>query len=405
MAIKLQWRHGTASSWTSTNPVLAQGEKGVETDTGQFKIGDGTTAWASLAYSGTTGATQTAPYRSMGDGSDGNVTISSGTTTLTRDMFYNNLTLSGSGILNTASFRVFVKGALDISAAAAGAIQLSGGNGGNASGATGGTAGTATNQTGSVGLGGTAGAGSTATTGAGTAGGAGGGNISPQNGGTNGASGDGGAGTNAAGAGTAAIGQQQYWPIRRWDTTLMGGAVVLNGGTGGRGGASGGGDGTNNAGGGGGSGAGGGVLALYVNTIVKSSSTLAGTIQANGGNGGNGANGAAGNTGGGGGGSGAGGGWVYIAYNQAFGPTVSNLIQANGGNGGNGGNGTGTGLGGDGGNAGMPGNITLVNVPSQSGKNYLGIVNLTLIPEIVASNNIGSIGGDGGFNSILQADF
>ena len=50
MATKIQLRRDTSSSWTSTNPVLAQGEPGVETDTGKFKIGDGTTAWASLNY-------------------------------------------------------------------------------------------------------------------------------------------------------------------------------------------------------------------------------------------------------------------------------------------------------------------------------------------------------------------
>jgi hypothetical protein len=48
---RLQIRRGTASSWTSTNPILYAGEVGYETDTGLFKIGDGTTAWTSLKYS------------------------------------------------------------------------------------------------------------------------------------------------------------------------------------------------------------------------------------------------------------------------------------------------------------------------------------------------------------------
>ena len=43
-------RRGTAASWTSTNPTLGAGEIGFETDTGNFKIGNGSTAWASLAY-------------------------------------------------------------------------------------------------------------------------------------------------------------------------------------------------------------------------------------------------------------------------------------------------------------------------------------------------------------------
>lgn len=52
-----QFRRGTAAAWTAANPVLASGEIALETNTGQFKIGDGTTAWNSLAYGGVTGAT------------------------------------------------------------------------------------------------------------------------------------------------------------------------------------------------------------------------------------------------------------------------------------------------------------------------------------------------------------
>lgn len=47
---QLQVRRGTASQWTSTNPTLAAGEFGFETDTGKFKIGTGSTAWTSLGY-------------------------------------------------------------------------------------------------------------------------------------------------------------------------------------------------------------------------------------------------------------------------------------------------------------------------------------------------------------------
>jgi hypothetical protein len=55
MAIQIQFRRGTASEWTSANPTLAVGEMGLETDTDQFKIGDGSTAWNSLAYGGIAG--------------------------------------------------------------------------------------------------------------------------------------------------------------------------------------------------------------------------------------------------------------------------------------------------------------------------------------------------------------
>jgi hypothetical protein len=50
MAQRIQLRRGTAAQWAATNPVLASGEIGVETDTRQFKFGNGATAWNSLAY-------------------------------------------------------------------------------------------------------------------------------------------------------------------------------------------------------------------------------------------------------------------------------------------------------------------------------------------------------------------
>jgi len=47
---QIQVRRGTAASWTSTNPTLAAGEVGFETDTGKFKIGNGSSTWNGLAY-------------------------------------------------------------------------------------------------------------------------------------------------------------------------------------------------------------------------------------------------------------------------------------------------------------------------------------------------------------------
>jgi hypothetical protein len=46
----IQLRRDTAANWTSTNPTLASGEMGLETDTNLFKIGDGSTAWSALLY-------------------------------------------------------------------------------------------------------------------------------------------------------------------------------------------------------------------------------------------------------------------------------------------------------------------------------------------------------------------
>lgn len=48
--VKLKLRGDTAANWTSVNPVLLANELGRETDTGKIKIGNGSTAWNSLAY-------------------------------------------------------------------------------------------------------------------------------------------------------------------------------------------------------------------------------------------------------------------------------------------------------------------------------------------------------------------
>ncbi len=41
-------RRGTTAEWTSANPVLFEGEFGLDEDTGVLKYGDGATAWLSL---------------------------------------------------------------------------------------------------------------------------------------------------------------------------------------------------------------------------------------------------------------------------------------------------------------------------------------------------------------------
>jgi hypothetical protein len=50
MASKIQLRRGTAAEWTQANPILSQGEMGVETDTGKFKIGNNLNVWSTLSY-------------------------------------------------------------------------------------------------------------------------------------------------------------------------------------------------------------------------------------------------------------------------------------------------------------------------------------------------------------------
>jgi hypothetical protein len=75
---QIQVRRGTASQWTSTNPTLAAGEFGFETDTNKLKCGNGSTAWNSLAYINNDGDITgvTAGTGLSGGGTSGTVTVS-----------------------------------------------------------------------------------------------------------------------------------------------------------------------------------------------------------------------------------------------------------------------------------------------------------------------------------------
>ena len=85
---QIQVRRGTAAQWTSANPTLASGEWGYESDTGKVKIGNGTTAWASLGYTGA--ATGTVTSITAGTGLTGGTITSTGTvaidTSVTADL-------------------------------------------------------------------------------------------------------------------------------------------------------------------------------------------------------------------------------------------------------------------------------------------------------------------------------
>lgn len=47
---RIQLRRDTAANFTSGNPVLAQGEPALETDTRKWKIGNGSSTWNALGY-------------------------------------------------------------------------------------------------------------------------------------------------------------------------------------------------------------------------------------------------------------------------------------------------------------------------------------------------------------------
>lgn len=55
--VQIQFRRGNATQWTSDNPLLANGEMAIESDTHLFKIGDGTHHWIDLPYGGLYGPT------------------------------------------------------------------------------------------------------------------------------------------------------------------------------------------------------------------------------------------------------------------------------------------------------------------------------------------------------------
>lgn len=53
-----QQRVDTSLGWANGNPVLLEGQIGVEGDTGKFKFGNGVSAWNDLPYAGGGGATR-----------------------------------------------------------------------------------------------------------------------------------------------------------------------------------------------------------------------------------------------------------------------------------------------------------------------------------------------------------
>lgn len=99
------------------------GTSGTPSTSNKYVTNDDTTGTWPIAR-GWVGGT---PY--FGNGQDGDVTIAAWTTTLTRDMFYNNLILQTGAILEAAWFIVFV--AWTLTQQGTGLIRNNGGAGGN----------------------------------------------------------------------------------------------------------------------------------------------------------------------------------------------------------------------------------------------------------------------------------
>lgn len=349
----------------------------------------------------------------FGSGADGDVTITTNNLTsgtwiaagvLQRDVFFNNLTISGSGSINTNCFRIFVAGTLDISNAGAKAIKNDG-NAGNAGAATttagtGGAQITGTTLPGSFvgptgGVGGTVNGSQAAVVSVtvavfnplqGSSGGAGGLGNSTN---TGGAIRDGGVATNV---------NNTYPRLDFYNPTyymLFGfnGFDFCYSGNKASGGGGGGGDGT--AGGGGG---GAGTMAPHINIYAKiinrGASTTAGAISAQGGVGGAGGTAAAGSRGGGGGGGGGTGGVIYVIYGSVTGATATNAFDASGGTGGAGGNGTAAAKasGGTGGTGGVGGTIFLQNMTTGAATYSQGGAGTT---ATLSTTTAGTAGGAG----------
>jgi hypothetical protein len=58
MAVQVQFRRGVASEWTNANPILAEGELGLELDSSKFKLGNGFAHWNNLLYTSTFNITE-----------------------------------------------------------------------------------------------------------------------------------------------------------------------------------------------------------------------------------------------------------------------------------------------------------------------------------------------------------
>lgn len=80
----IKLRRGTATEWTTANPILAAGEMGIETDTSKFKFGDGVTAWNTLAYA------------SAGGGGTGDVTAAGDNKFTGKNTFIGGVNIAGS---------------------------------------------------------------------------------------------------------------------------------------------------------------------------------------------------------------------------------------------------------------------------------------------------------------------
>lgn len=109
MAVPIQLRGGNLSLWTQYNPVIAEREMVLETDTNKFKIGNGVDNYLDLPYGGLVGPAgadstvpgpQGAPGPAGVDGAPGKFITSATAPTEVTD---------GDGWFDTTTGRVFIR--------------------------------------------------------------------------------------------------------------------------------------------------------------------------------------------------------------------------------------------------------------------------------------------------------
>lgn len=90
MGTQMLQRRGTAAEWAAANPILGEGEIGVEEDTERLKIGDGVTHWADLAIYYPSKQEQDTLYVDIaGDTMVGDLNVGNGVTAATRTVRVN----------------------------------------------------------------------------------------------------------------------------------------------------------------------------------------------------------------------------------------------------------------------------------------------------------------------------
>ena len=308
----------------------------------------------------------------FGSGVDGNLTASAGVTTLSRDTYYDQVTLTGTAQINCNGWSLFMR-KFDASNAPTRAIYAAGADGiaGTTQGAI------YSRKTFSIlgGSGGIGGQGGTAgaVNSNGNAGNQPAAFTEPAMGGVGGAGGNGG---NGNGGKTGGIGGERRDPTNSVRSLALSPIApvmastngtsfqVLVGGVGGGGGGGGAGANASNSGGDGRGGGGpGGVIEVWIGELVTGASTPAVLIDSYGGACGT-AAGTPSGGGGSGGGGGGGGGATRVFIGKRTGSVINNLVCATGGTGGPGGLANG-GTAGQGGQAGGGGSVTVWKLDTQ----------------------------------------